>query len=306
MYAVSNQSGRRFLITGANSGLGKETARRLAAAGASVTMACRSTDKAQAAREEILRETPDADVTIEALDLSDLASVHALADEIRSDGKGLDVLVNNAGVMTPPERMLTKDGHELQWGSNFLGPFVLTNLLLPTLLEGRAPRVTTMSSIAAHAASINFADLEWEKKYSSWRAYGQSKLADLLMGLHLARVSQERGWRLLSTIAHPGYTKTNLQSAGAALGSGRTTMMTRIMDLDVLPSMDAVQGAGPELMAATDPAARNGAFYGPKSRTGMTGEAAEVPVYRSAKGPTLAASVWALAAATTGVDLPRV
>lgn len=233
-------------------------------------------------------------------------SAHALAVEIRGDGKGLDVLVNNAGVMTPPERMLTKDGHELQWGSNFLGPFVLTNLLLPTLLEGRAPRVTTMSSIAAQAASINFADLEWEKKYSSWRAYGQSKLADLLMGLHLARVSQERGWRLLSTIAHPGYTKTNLQSAGAALGSGRTTMMMRIMDLDVLPSMDAVQGAGPELMAATDPAARNGAFYGPKSRTGMTGEAAEVPVYRSAKGPTLAASVWALAAATTGVDLPRV
>ena len=162
-----------------------------------------------------------------------------------------------------------------------------------------------MSSIAAQAASINFADVEWEKKYSSWRAYGQSKLADLLMGLHLARVSQERGWRLLSTIAHPGYTKTNLQSAGAALGSGRTTMMMRIVDPDVLPSMDAVQGAGPELMATTDPAARNGAFYGPKSRTGMTGEAAEVPVYRSAKGPTLAASVWALAAATTGVDLPR-
>lgn len=120
-------------------------------------------------------------------------SAHALADEIRSDGRGLDVLVNTAGVMTRPERMLTKDGHELQWGSNFLGPFVLTNLLLPTLLEGRAPRVTTMSSIAAQAASINFADLEWEKKYSSWRAYGQSKLADLLMGLHLARVSQERG-----------------------------------------------------------------------------------------------------------------
>lgn len=120
-------------------------------------------------------------------------SAHALADEIRGDGKGLDVLVNTAGVMTPPERMLTKDGHELQWGSNFLGPFVLTNLLLPTLLEGRAPRVTTMSSIAAQAASINFADLEWEKKYSSWRAYSQSKLADLLMGLHRARVSQERG-----------------------------------------------------------------------------------------------------------------
>ena len=202
MYTVSNQSGRRFLVTGANSGLGKETARRLAAAGASVIMACRSTDKAQAAREEILRETPDADVTIKALDLGDLTSVHALADEIRSDGKGLDVLVNNAGVMTPPERMLTKDGHELQWGSNFLGPFVLTNLLLPTLLEGRAPRVTTMSSIAAQAASINFADLEWEKKYSPQRAYGQSKLADLLMGLHLAHVSRERGWGLLSTIAH--------------------------------------------------------------------------------------------------------
>lgn len=305
MYHVSNQNGRRFLATGANSGLGKETTARLAGAGARVVMACRSLQKAEAARAEILHEHPGADLEIAHLDLADLASVHALAERIRTDDAGLDVLVNNAGVMTPPDRLETADGHELQWGSNFLGPFVLTNLLLPTLLRSAAPRVTTVSSLVARTASIDFADLDARRSYSPQRAYGQSKLADLLMGLHLARVSRERGWGLLSTMAHPGYTRTNLQRAGASLGSGRRTLGSRIVDLDVLPSMDVVQGAASQLMAATEPEAENGAFYGPRSRVGLTGEAARVAVFRSAQGPTLAESLWAVAAAQTGVDLPR-
>ncbi|MDO4918991.1 SDR family oxidoreductase [Kocuria sp.] len=305
VYTVPDQSGRRFLVTGANSGLGREVTRRLAKAGAGVVMACRSQKKAEAARQEILSEVPGADLEIAPLDLADLGSVHALAESIESSGRGLDVLVNNAGVMMPPERMLTTDGHELQWGSNFLGHFVLTNLLLPVLLRSTTPRVTTMTSLAAKTASIDFADLESTRKYSSQGAYGQSKLGNLLMGLHLARVSRERGWGLVSTTAHPGFTSTNLQSAGPSLGSGRSTLATRVMSLGVLPFMETPQGASPELMAATDPHAANGGFYGPDGRLGITGDATQVPVYRSAQGPTLAESLWAVAARETGVDLPR-
>lgn len=305
VYPIADQNGRRFLVTGANSGLGKETTRRLAEAGASVVMACRSMDKAEAVRHEILGRTPGADLEIMPLDLADPGSVHALAERIVSSGRGLDVLVNNAGVMMPPERVLTAAGHELQWGSNFLGHFVLANLLLPTLLESPSPRITTMSSLAAQMASINFGDLNSEKKYSPQAAYGQSKLGNLLMGLHLARVSQDRNWKLVSTMAHPGFTSTNLQSSGPALGTGRATLATRVSSLGILPTMDVAQGVGPELMAATDPHAINGAYYGPTGRFGIAGDPGEVPVYRSAQGPTLAASLWAVAARETGVDLPR-
>lgn len=304
MYELPDQSGRRVLVTGANSGLGEEATKRLAAAGATVIMACRSTERAEAARERIRHAVPTADLEIRRLDLSDLSDVRAFAEALRAEGSRLDVLINNAGVMTPPDRLLTVDGHELQWGTNFLGPFALTNLLLPLLLDREDPRLVTMTSGMAGVGSIRFADLDWERGYSSERAYAQSKLADLLMGLHLAKIATSRGWPLRSVLAHPGYTRTNLQVAGAALGTGRPTLMSRIIGVGSWTGQDSAQGAEPLLYAAADPAAANGGFYGPTKRFGMVGPAGPAKIFRSATGPTLAASLWTVAESLTGTSLP--
>jgi NAD(P)-dependent dehydrogenase (short-subunit alcohol dehydrogenase family) len=221
MYQVTDQTGRFVVITGANSGTGKEAAHRIAAAGGHVVMAVRTEAKGAAAADDIRRDVPDAAVEVRRLDLADLASVRAFADGLIADGRPIDVLINNAGVMAVPQRMTTADGFELQFGTNFLGPFALTNLLLPLVLSAESPRVATMASGAANFGRINFRDLQSAESYRPAKAYAQSKLADLLLGLHLARVADERGWNLLSAIAHPGYTRTNLQSAGPNLG--RTT-----------------------------------------------------------------------------------
>ncbi|WP_316316586.1 SDR family NAD(P)-dependent oxidoreductase, partial [Clavibacter michiganensis] len=155
--------------------------------------------KGDTAAAEIRSAHPGADVEVRELDLADLASVHRFVDEIVADDRPLDVLVNNAGVMAPPKRFETADGFELQFGTNFLGPFALTNLLLPTLLRAPSPRVATMSSLAAVFGSIRFEDLQWERGYNGWRAYAQSKLADLLLALHLHRLTVEHDWPLVST-----------------------------------------------------------------------------------------------------------
>lgn len=308
MYQVPNQSGRRVVVTGANSGTGRETAKRLAAAGAEVVMAVRTLAKGEAARDEILQEVPEARLEVRRIDLADLASVREFAASIAAEGR-LDTLVNNAGVMAPPDRLTTADGFELQWGSNFLGPFALTNLLLPTLLASEEPRVATMSSGMAALGKIRFDDLNWERGYSPERAYASSKLADLLLGQHLAAVATARGWRLRSTIAHPGFTRTNLQAAGAALGSGSHTLMStmtsRLPDRLRPPSQGVEQGAEPLLFAAADPGARNGSYYGPSGSFGMVGPTAEVKAYRSSRGSSLAASLWAVAEAATGTRLPQ-
>ncbi len=305
MYTVPDQHGRRIVVTGSNSGTGKEAAKRLAAAGADIVMAVRSLDKGEAAREEIREAVPDASIEVRRLDLSDLDVVRTFAEDLLDDGRPVHTLVNNAGVMTPPDRLTTADGFELQWGSNFLGPFALTNRLLPLLMRQESPRVVTMTSSAAQAGRIHFGDLDWTRRYSSFAAYGQSKLADLLMGLHLARVATERGWSLISTMAHPGYTKTNLQSAGAQLGSGRATWTSRLLNqVDVIPSQQAETGAEPLLFAAADPHAVNAGFYGPDGRFGMVGETTRIGLYRSAQRPSLARSLWAVAADLTGTDLP--
>ncbi len=191
------------------------------------------------------------------LDLADLASVHAFADGILiADGRPIDVLINNAGVMAVPQRMTTADGFELQFGSNFLGPFALTNLLLPLLLSSESPRVTTMASGAANFGRINFRDLQSAESYSPAKAYAQSKLADLLLGVHLARVADERGWNLLSTIAHPGYTRTNLQTAGPNLG--RTKKRFNPL-LDAVDTAVAGRGASaPSRCCSPPPTRRRG------------------------------------------------
>src|SRR5438132_1034499 len=218
MDAIPDQTGRLIVITGANSGTGKEAARRLAAAGARVVMAVRTVAKGEQALGEIVTSQPNAQLEVRHIDLADLASVKEFADGLAADGTPIDLLINNAGVMAPPTRMTTVDGFELQFGSNFLGPFALTVRLLPLLLAAPKPRVATMSSGTASYGRIHFDDLQAQRRYRSNLSYAQSKLADLLFAQHLAAIGQQRGWNLLSTAAHPGFTRTNLQTAGASLG----------------------------------------------------------------------------------------
>src|SRR6266487_3161030 len=247
MYVVPDQTGKLAVVTGANSGTGKEAATRLAAAGAHVVMAVRTIAKGDAARAEILAAHPDARLEVRRIDLADLASVHDFADRLTADGTPLDLLLNNAGVMTPPTRMTTADGFELQFGSNYLGPFALTMRLLPLLLAAPAPRVVTMSSGAANLGRIHFDDLQWERSYRPIGSYAQSKLADLYLARHLAVVATQRGWHLISNAAHPGYTRTNLQTAGASLGRDkpRQAWFTRLP----MPTQAPEQGTEPLLYA---------------------------------------------------------
>ncbi|MFD6698197.1 MULTISPECIES: SDR family oxidoreductase [unclassified Microbacterium] len=304
MYRVPDQTGRRIVVTGANSGTGLEAVRRLAAAGASVVLGVRSPEKGEAAMTAVRAETPGARLEVHRIDLADLASVRAFAAAVTAHGTPVDVLINNAGVMAPPRRFETADGFELQFGSNFLGPFLLTSLLLPRLLDAPEGRVATMSSLVAHRGRIRFDDLQWRQRYRPNAAYGQSKLADLLMGIHLADTARANGWRLRSTIAHPGYTRTNLQVAGGNLVRAADQARPPVRRT-LLPSQDVSQGAEPLLFAATDPGAGNGEYFGPR-RT-LTGPAVRIGIPHAARtGPDLAASLWAVAQRLIGAeDLPH-
>ena len=252
MYTVPDQAGRRVIVTGANSGTGKEAALRLAAAGAHVIMAVRTPAKGEQARAEILGRHPEARLEVRRVDLADLASVREFSEGLLAEGTPVDVLINNAGVMAPPTRMTTADGFELQFGSNFLGPFALTLRLLPLVLAAPAPRVVTMSSGTANFGRIHFGDLQWERRYSANFSYAQSKLADLMMTLHLAAVAAERDWDLMSVAAHPGYTRTNLQTAGASLGRDKPKRSV-FNSMSFLPSQEVRPGTEPLLYAATSP-----------------------------------------------------
>jgi NAD(P)-dependent dehydrogenase (short-subunit alcohol dehydrogenase family) len=303
MYAVPDQTGALAVVTGANSGTGKEAAKRLAAAGARVVMAVRTVAKGEAARAEILAAHPDAALEVRRVDLADLGSVREFAERLTADGTPLDLLVNNAGVMTPPRRMTTADGFELQFGSNYLGPFALTMRLLPLLLAARAPRVVTMSSGLANMGRIHFDDLQWERRYRPTRAYAQSKLADLYLARHLATVAARRGWPLISNAAHPGYTRTNLQTAGASLGRDKPTraFFTR---LPILPSQAVEQGTEPLLYAATSPDAVNGGYYGPSGFMELVGPTKPAKLNRRMRDDATAARLWTEAERLTGASLP--
>ncbi|OLB80050.1 MAG: short chain dehydrogenase [Actinobacteria bacterium 13_2_20CM_2_71_6] len=302
MYVVPDQTGRLVVVTGANSGTGKEAAKRLAAAGARVVMAVRTIAKGEAARTEILAAHPYAQLEVRRLDLADLDSVRAFADRLTADGTPLDLLVNNAGVMTPPTRMSTADGFELQFGSNYLGPFALTMRLLPLLLAAGSPRVVTMASGAANLGRIRFEDLQWERRYSPVRAYAQSKLADLFMARHLATVATQRGWHLISNAAHPGYTRTNLQTAGASLGRDKPKRSV-LVALPLLPSQAPEQGTEPLLYAATSPDAVNGGYYGPSGFMELVGPTKVARLTCHMRDDAAAARLWAEAERLTGTGL---
>jgi NAD(P)-dependent dehydrogenase (short-subunit alcohol dehydrogenase family) len=306
MYIVPDQTGKLAVVTGSNSGTGKETAKRLAAAGARVIMAVRTPAKGEAARAEILAEHPAAQLEVRRVDLADLASVEEFATGLIADESSLDLLINNAGVMMPPTRMTTKDGFELQFGSNFLGPFALTLRLLPLLLAAPAPRVATMSSGAANFGRINFDDLQWERtRYRSMPAYAQSKLADLMFSQQLAAVAAERGWNLLSTGAHPGFTRTNLQTAGASLGRDKLPWYHSLLyRFNPLPTQGVEQGSEPLLYAAASPDAFAGVYYGPKGAFGMSGPTKVADAPKRALDPRDNARLWQAAEGLTGVTIP--
>jgi len=303
MYAIPDQTGRLIVITGANSGTGKEAARRLAAAGARVLMAVRTVAKGEQALGEILTQQPNAQLEVRHIDLADLASVKEFADGLAADGTPIDLLINNAGVMAPPTRMTTVDGFELQFGSNFLGPFALTVRLLPLLLAAPKPRVATMSSGTANYGRIHFDDLQAQRRYRPYLSYAQSKLADLLLAQHLAAIGHQRGWNLISTAAHPGFTRTNLQTAGASLGREKPKR-SLLNSLNILPSQDVEHGTEPLLYAATSPDAVTGGYYGPGGRFGLVGPTTTARIPPRARDAATAARLWAEAERLTGVSLP--
>ncbi|HET6817030.1 MAG TPA: oxidoreductase, partial [Mycobacteriales bacterium] len=210
---IPSQAGRVAVVTGTNSGLGFVTARELARAGATVVMTSRDAERGEAARLRVLAAVPKADVRLEALDLASLASVRDFVTRVSAAYDGIDLLVNNAGVMAIP-RATTADGFEMQLGTNHLGHFALTGLLLPSLLARTGSRVVTVSSTAHKIGSIDFDDLLGEKRYWSWGAYAQSKLANLLFAYELQRRLDAAGASTISVAAHPGYASTNLQAVG--------------------------------------------------------------------------------------------
>jgi len=297
---IPAQAGRVAVVTGANSGLGYESAKALAEAGAHVVMAARNATKAQAARDAILADRPDASLELVDLDLGDLGSVRSAADAILAAHPAVDILLNNAGLMAMPEGRTT-DGFETQLGVNHLGHWALTAHLLPAVLRAEAARVVTVTSTAHHMGrAIDPDNPHLEGRYQPWLAYGQAKLANYHFAIGLQQRFAAAGVRAQSLLAHPGLSNTNLQAQTVQQGGGGLAgglshrLATRL-------GMSAEEGARPQLRAATDPAARGGEFYAP--RFVNTGPAVRRPVLRRVGMGQAIATLWQVSERETGVDL---
>lgn len=247
------------VITGSTEGIGYEDALALSSAGWNVIMMGRNAQKGAEAIAKIRQINPKAKVSFEKIDLADLSSIKAYASKMIDKGNAINLLINNAGVMTPPNRLETKDGFELQFGTNHLGHFALTAQLLPLLRKTPNARVVTLSSVAARAGKINFEDLQYKNSYVPMQAYGQAKLANLMFALELQRQSDKHGWGIKSLASHPGVSRTNLLITGAGRWSA-SGMARRFLPFLFQPSS---QGALPTLYAATSPEAKGGVYYGP-------------------------------------------
>jgi NAD(P)-dependent dehydrogenase (short-subunit alcohol dehydrogenase family) len=287
---IPDQHGRTAVVTGANSGLGLVTSRELARAGARVIMGCRDTAKGDAAAADIKAVVPDAEVHVEALDLADLSSVEVFAAGLDQ----VDLLINNAGVMAPPRR-LTADGFESQIGTNHLGHFALTGRVLSRLLAAPEPRVVTVSSQAHRTGKISFSDLQGERHYMRWAAYGQSKLANLMFCFELQRRATAADTALRSMAAHPGYSRTNLQFAAPPRLDRMVMRFTNLM------GQSAEMGALPSLYAATFPDLPGGSYVGPDGFLEQRGHPHVVTAAGKAYDEQIWARLWEVSEELTGV-----
>jgi NAD(P)-dependent dehydrogenase (short-subunit alcohol dehydrogenase family) len=290
---IPDQSGRTAVVTGANSGIGLVTALELARAGAAVVLACRNVSKGTAAVKEIQEAVPGAEVEVQELDLSSLVSVRQFADAL--DVERLDLLVNNAGIMWMPQQR-TQDGFELQFGTNHLGHFALTGLLLVRLQRTEAPRVVTVSSNEHRRGHIDFDDLQGERRYGSRRAYRQSKVANIAFGLELDRRLRAAGSPMRSVLAHPGYTATNLQFSGP---TGATRLVMKLGN--ALIGQSAAMGALPTLYAATAPDVEGGQYFGPDQFREHRGHPTMVQPKPEAADPEVGRRLWSVSEELTGV-----
>lgn len=295
---IPDQRGRTVLITGANSGLGLESALALAAKGAAVLLACRNPERAERARERVAAVATGPAPEVVALDLSDLDDVARAGTDLLGRIGRLDVLLNNAGVMAIPLGR-TDRGHELQFATNHLGHFALTGHLLPALLRAPSPRVITVSSTAHRFGSIAFSDLAWERRrYHPWRAYSQSKLANLLFTKELQRQATERATALLAAAAHPGYAATNLTSGPAS----RNRLIRPFVPVtDRVFGQSAAMGALPQLYAATMPDVAGDDYWGPGGLGEQRGYPEKVGRTAAAKRADDARHLWTVSEELTGV-----
>lgn len=291
---IPSQQGKSVVITGATGGLGYEIALALAKAGADIVLTGRDNQKGQVAVEKIRREVPDCMTSYETLDLASLASISAFSQRIYSRNS-LDVLINNAGVMALPRRQVTADGFEMQFGTNYLGHFALTAQLMPLLRKASQPRVVSVSSIAHQTAFIDFSDLQGERLYLPWKAYGQSKLALLIFALEMQRRSDAAGWNLISSAAHPGFSQTGLFANGPG---GLLSLATNFAA--PLFGHSAANGARPILFAATSSEAKPGSYYGPGGVGELRGTPAPALITPQAHNAATAGKLWTISEKLTG------
>jgi len=287
---ISDQKGRVAIVTGASSGIGFEAARVLANKGAQVIIAVRSLEKGNAAADKIRKQYPDADLKVMELDLADLASVKKFAEMFKSAYAQLDLLINNAGVMIPPYSK-TADGFELQFGTNHLGHFALTGQLLELLMDTKNARIVNVASGAHNTGKLDFDDLQWEKRsYSSWRAYGDSKIANLYFTYELNKKLKENGLDTISTAAHPGYTATELQRH-----------VSFIAFMNNFLAQDISMGALPTLRAATESGLKGGEYFGPNGFMEMWGDPVQVQSNKLSQDEEIAKNLWEVSENLTGV-----
>jgi NAD(P)-dependent dehydrogenase (short-subunit alcohol dehydrogenase family) len=295
---IPDQLRRVAIVTGANSGLGLVTATELARAGATVVLAARDPRKADGARDEIASEVPSAQLDPRTLDLADLSSVRGFAEEVAAAHPSLDLLVNNAGVMMPP-RQQTADGFELQFGTNHLGHFALTGLMLARMRSGSDSRVVTVSSLEHRAGRLDFDDLQSEREYSPRGAYQQSKFANAVFGLELDRRLRTAGIAVKSVLAHPGYSATNLQTSGPT-----GPMKTLLRVTNAIVAQPAERGAWPSLYAATAPGVEGGQFIGPDGFRELRGHPTVVEPVSRVRDPEAGRRLWEVSEKLSGVRYP--
>ena len=298
---IASQSGKVAIITGGTGGVGFADAKALALKGCTVIIIGRNSEKGSEAIARIKEIDAQADVSFFSIDLGNLSAIKSFSEQMNRKLSRLDILINNAGIMMPAERQLTADGFELQFGTNYLAHFALTCQLLPLLKKTDGARVVTLSTLPGKYL-IDFDDLQSEKKYSAWTAYGQSKLAELIFALHLQRLSDENNWNIQSMGAHPGLSVTDLITKQAVSTSGMTAGMRILFKIFPFMRQTADKGALPTLFAAVDPHAIGGNHYSPHGVGEMTGYPALAKINPQALDTHIAERLWSISENLTNLS----